>query len=54
MDVVAEGIESVRQAIQMDSQNVMAHKVLGDALYLAGKESEAEEWRTRVIYLPFP
>src|SRR5436305_5135401 len=35
-------LSSLREAARLEPQNVQTHKVLGDALYLAGKEPEAE------------
>lgn len=35
-------IESFGQLLKLEAKNVMAHKLLGDALYLSAKEVEAE------------
>jgi Flp pilus assembly protein TadD len=39
---VEASIESLRRITKLDPANIEAHKVLGDAPYLAGKEAEAE------------
>ena len=36
-------IEYLREAAKLEPQNITTHKVLGDALYIAGEEVEAEQ-----------
>src|SRR5260370_19039668 len=40
---VEASIESLQRITKLDPTNIEAHKVLGDALYLAGKEAKAEQ-----------